>query len=166
MISGWRISKDRYASPPSAAFDGEGSRRRGGRWSGPGLRVAYASSTIALAALEYFVNLLPQDAPEDLVALRVDIPDRVRVDYIDLASLPTYWRDRPYPTNLQDIGNNWLKSKASVYLVVPSVVIPQENNLLLNPEHIDLDLWLSTNPTASFLTTGCGSNRIVYSADE
>src|ERR1017187_3519149 len=55
-MDGWRISKLRYADPPAAAFDGEGSRRRGGRWTPPGTRVAYASSSLALATLEYFVS--------------------------------------------------------------------------------------------------------------
>lgn len=91
MTSGWRISKHRYANPPSAAFDGEGARRRGGRWSGPGRRVAYASSTLALASLEYFVNLDPQDAPSDLVSVQVDIPDEIKVEYVDTASLPDDW---------------------------------------------------------------------------
>src|ERR1022692_262919 len=74
-MDGWRISKRRYANPPAAAFDGEGSRRRGGRWTPPGKRVAYASSSLALASLEYFVNLDPQDAPSGLVSVHTSIPD-------------------------------------------------------------------------------------------
>jgi RES domain-containing protein len=91
-MDGWRISKRRYAQPPAAAFDGEGSRRRGGRWTPPGTRVAYASSSLALASLEYFVNLDPEDAPFDLVSIRVSIPDRVRCERVDVANLTQSWR--------------------------------------------------------------------------
>jgi|ERR1022692_929401 RES domain-containing protein len=87
-MDGWRISKHRYANPPAAAFDGEGSRRRGGRWTPPGTRVAYASSSLALASLEYFVNLGPEDAPSDLVSIRVSIPDSVRCERVNTSSLP------------------------------------------------------------------------------
>src|SRR3989442_7609233 len=87
-MTGWRISKLRYAKPAASAFDGEGSRRRGGRWSPPGWRVAYASSTLALASLEYFVNLDPADAAADLVSVRVAIPRRLKFERIAVASLP------------------------------------------------------------------------------
>ena len=85
---GWRISKRRYANPPASAFDGEGSRRRGGGWTPPGTRVAYAPSSLALASLEYFVNLDPEDAPADLVSVRISIPDSVRREEVSISSLP------------------------------------------------------------------------------
>lgn len=61
----------------------------------PGLRVAYASSSLAPASLEYFVNPDPSDAPVDLVSVRVEIPDEVKVDRVELASLPVIWRTTP-----------------------------------------------------------------------
>lgn len=97
---GWRISKRRYANPPAAAFDGEGSRRRGGRWTPPGWRVAYASSNLALASLEYFVNLDPQDAPPDLVSIRMSISDVVRYEKVSISALPDSWRMVPFPQEL------------------------------------------------------------------
>ena len=148
MISGWRISKGRYATPPSSAFDGEGARRRGGRWSTSGRRVAYASSSLALAALEYFVNLDPKDAPTDLVSVRVDIPDAIRVDRIETTLLPQNWQQRPYPTKLQEVGDQWLESRTTVCLLVPSVVIPEEYNLLVNPQHPDFTVLAFHEPTA------------------
>ena len=87
---GWRLAKGRYADPPASAFDGEGSRRRGGRWSPPGTRVAYASTSLALAALEYFVNLDSGDAPDGLVSIGLEIPDDVKVERIDIATLPSW----------------------------------------------------------------------------
>jgi RES domain-containing protein len=133
----WRISKRRYAQPPESAFNGEGSRRCGGRWSPPGLRVAYTSSSLALASLEYFVNLEPVDAPADLVSVGVDFPRGFKVDRVMTASLPHNWRHTPAPIELRDIGANWLDSASSLCLIVPSSVIPEEFNLLINPAHPD-----------------------------
>ena len=146
MISSWRISKRRYANPPSAAFDGEGSRRVGGRWSGPGTRVAYASSTLSLAALEYFVNLSPGDAPADLVSVRVDLAVDLQVESLGVGSLPVGWQSRPFPTMLQEIGRRWVAAGKSVGLFVPSVIIPQERNLLLNPVHADFGKLVFHDP--------------------
>jgi len=134
---GWRISKRRYANPPIAAFDGEGPKRRGGRWTPPGRRAAYASSSLALASLEYFVNLNPEDAPADLVSIRVEIPDGVRLERVDPVSLPENWRATPFPLALQTLGERWLISASSVCLLVPSALVPDELNLLINPSHLD-----------------------------
>jgi RES domain-containing protein len=117
---GWRISKRRYANPPAAAFDGEGSKRRGGRWTPPGRRVAYASSNLALASFEYFVNLDPQDAPPDLVSIRMSISDVVRYEKVSISALPDSWRMVPFPQELWEIGERWLVSASSVCLLVPS----------------------------------------------
>jgi RES domain-containing protein len=141
---GWRISKRRYANPPAAAFDGEGSRRRGGRWTPPGWRVAYASSSLALASLEYFVNLDPEDAPADLVSIRVSISGGLRYEQVSVSSLPESWRRVPFPQELWAVGEQWLVSASSVCLLVPSAVVPEEFNLLINPSHSDFkDLQFS-----------------------
>ena len=142
----WRICKRRYASPPAAAFDGEGSRRRGGRWSPPGLKVAYASCSLALAAMEYFVNLSPEDAPEDLVSLGCEIPDAVRIERVSRDALPPDWRSMPYPTELQHIGERWFIHGTSVCLLVPSAVIPGEQNALIHSEHPDFRHLLFSSP--------------------
>jgi RES domain-containing protein len=141
---GWRISKRRYANPPAAAFHGEGSRRRGGRWTPPGWRVAYASASLALASLEYFVNLDPEDAPADLVSIRISIPDGVRYEQVSVAALPKSWRGVPFREELWAVGERWLVSASSVCLLAPSAVIPEEFNLLINPLHSDFkDLQFS-----------------------
>ena len=142
---GWRVSKARYTSPPSSAFDGEGARRRGGRWSPPGMRVAYASESLALAAMEYFVNLDPTDGPSDLVSIKVEIPDEA-VEHFDRSMLPANWRSYPSPRDLQRFGETWVKSATSVCLVVPSAVLPEENNLLINPAHLDFHLLHFSEP--------------------
>ena|SRR5579863_821229 len=137
LRSGWRISKRGYAEPPASAFDGEGSRRRGGRWSPAGRRVAYASSSLALASLEYFVHLDPVDAPPDLVSIRVEIPSDIHFETVETATLHANWRHYPYARDLQWIGERWLFAESSVCLRVPSAVIPEEFNILINPLHRD-----------------------------
>lgn len=147
-MDGWRISKRRYANPPAAAFDGEGSRRRGGRWTPPGTRVAYASSSLALASLEYFVNLEPEDAPSDLVSIRISIPEGVRCERVSIGSLPQSWRAVPFPQELWAVGERWLASGSSVCLMAPSAVIPKEFNLLINPAHSGFKELRFSSPSA------------------
>ena len=146
---GVRISKRRYANPPAAAFDGEGSRRRGGRWTRPGLRVAYAPSSLALAQLEYFVNLSPQDAPDDLVLIVVEIAEGLRIEELSRSVLPAAWHRTPFPEELWTFGDHWLASANSVCLRVPSAVSQEDFNLLINPGHPDFKL-LGFSPARLF----------------
>jgi RES domain-containing protein len=144
-MTGWRISKRCYADPPSAAFEGEGSRRRGGRWTPAGRRAAYASSSLALAQLEYFVNLAPEDAPADLVWIRVELPNDVATEQLSVESLPEAWSSSPFPQALQALGNAWLDARRSVCLLVPSAVVPEECNLIINPAHEDFQRLVFSN---------------------
>ena len=90
-----------------------------------------------MASLEYFVNLDPEDAPADLVSVRISIPDSVRREEVSISSLPESWRQTPFPQVLWEIGERWLISALSVCLLVPSAVVPEEFNLLINPSHPD-----------------------------
>jgi RES domain-containing protein len=130
----WRLCKRRYAA---SAFDGEGARRSSGRWNLPGVRVVYCSESIALAALELLVHVDPDEAPEDLVLIPVEIPDDVGLTEVTPRMLPGDWRLTPGPVRLQQIGASWIKSGKTAVLSVPSVVVPQERNYLLNPAHPD-----------------------------
>lgn len=128
----WRLCSDRH--PP---LTGEGARRVGGRWNHKGTKMVYCTGSLALAALEAFVHLSPGLLPDDYVAIEVDIPDEVKIEEVDMGALPADWRDTPGPDALRTIGSDWAASKTSAVLSVPSAVIPQERNFLLNPEHPD-----------------------------
>jgi RES domain-containing protein len=131
----WRICRRRYAK---RAFDGKGAREYGGRWNRRGDVVAYASSTLSLAALELFVNLVPARVPKDLVAIAADIPDGVSIEQWEVSTLSRNWtQTAPLPEILQDLGSEWIRSQRTAVLLVPSVVIPEEFNVLLNPTHAD-----------------------------
>ncbi len=135
MLLVWRITLLRRAEH---AFDGEGARLNGGRWNQPGTAVAYTSETLALAALEFFVNLDPDTAPDDLVATGAELPTGISVRTIELSELPMEWRHSPAPGALQELGTAWVRTGETAVLSVPSVVVPRERNLILNPAHPDL----------------------------
>jgi RES domain-containing protein len=127
----WRIVKRRYAS---AAFDGEGARRFGGRWNSPGTAVVYVSESRALALLEVLAGLRSV-TPLPAYAMISATFDEALVRAIDPRALPSEWRNGlPHPS-IQQIGDEWAARLESAVLRVPSVLVPQEYNYLLNPKH-------------------------------
>ncbi len=128
----WRVLKSEHAESP---LSGEGARLHGGRWNHPGTAVIYASATLALAELEMLVHLDREDAPDDLVAIELEIPSRVRIEVVEELGLPADWRTYPAPDPLADLGTEWVNEGRTVALRVPSAVIPPECNFLLNPAH-------------------------------
>lgn len=141
----WRIIPKLHLSQ---AFDGEGARQFGGRWNRLGTRVVYASATLSLAALEFFVNLDRDTEPDQLVAISADTPDDMRIEYIEVSDLPKNWRSYPVPEELQDLGTAWVASASTAMLVVPSAVIPEERNYLLSPAHPDFKRFRLNKPEA------------------
>jgi RES domain-containing protein len=133
MLRAWRIVKATHAGE---AFTGEGAARAGGRWNSRGIRVVYASATQSLAALEILVHLNPF-VPLRFTAFPVDIPDNA-VEWLSRADLPEDWRAEPPPPSTRRMGDQWLRSGRAVALGVPSVIVPDEWNFLLNPAHPDM----------------------------
>jgi RES domain-containing protein len=97
--------------------------------------VVYRSSTLALAALEVLVHVNVVNAPGDLVAVPAHLPDGLAIATVRPADLPPQWRRYPSPGALADIGGEWIRRARTAVLAVPSAVIPQELNYLLNPRH-------------------------------
>jgi RES domain-containing protein len=126
----WRI-----AAAAHAAFDGEGARRFGSRWTRKGRAVIFASATLSLAALERFVHTDPDLEPIDLVALPIEIAADAAVETVAIDDLPRDWRAYPAPSALASIGERWLLARTTAVLSVPSVVIPHERNFIVNPAH-------------------------------
>jgi RES domain-containing protein len=134
MLRVWRLCQRKHARK---AFDGTGARLFGGRWNPRGIAVVYTAGSLSLAALEMFVHVDAQDAPDDLVAIPADIPDSVARRELRLTNLPKTWRRTPAPGTLQGIGQRWARELKTAVLVVPSALLPQEHNYLLNPGHVD-----------------------------
>jgi RES domain-containing protein len=99
--------------------------------------VVYTSATLSLAALEYFLHLDPTDVPGDLVAIPAEIPETLRRTEIRAGALPSNWRAYPAPDQLAELGSAWVRARTTAVLVVPSAIVPQEHNVLLNPAHAD-----------------------------
>jgi RES domain-containing protein len=98
--------------------------------------MVYASASASLAALEYFVHLEPEDAPDDLVLVPAELPDE-SVEELPSGQLPPDWRTIPTSETLAAIGTEWARQLRSVALSVPSAVLPLERNVLINPSHPD-----------------------------
>ncbi len=132
MTRVFRVLRAAYARNP---FDGEGAYRYGGRWSSPGTRLTYTSEHQSLAMLEYFVHLDPEDAPDDLVLATADVPDSLSRKRIQARDLPPHWRETPAPSELAQIGDEFVKKAETCLLLVPSALAVNENNWLINPQH-------------------------------
>ena len=126
----WRLCRAVHAAD---AFSGEGARRFGGRWNSRGVPMVYTSTSLALAAIEIFVHLEPNLAPDDLMAISATLPDAEPARTIEIPVLPPNWRADE--TGPRKIGDEWIRSGASLALRVPSVPIPPEWNILINPLH-------------------------------
>ncbi|HBY59053.1 MAG TPA: hypothetical protein DEH78_04485 [Solibacterales bacterium] len=130
-----RICRQRYAAEAAA---GVGARLHGGRWNSRGVSVVYASTSLALAAVETFVNLEPNLTPSDLVSIEGEIPEAVAMGRLDPATLPAGWRDSR-DESLRRFGDDWIRRGETAALLVPSAPIHGEWNVLLNPAHGDFD---------------------------
>jgi RES domain-containing protein len=126
----WRVARRAYA-----ALDGEGARRAGGRWNSPGLPAVYTSSALSLCVLELLVHTDPDLVPQDLRAFEIDCPASLPVDILDVATLPSNWRQIPSHPACRALGDAWLKRANHALLAVPSAVVPEELNYLINPAH-------------------------------
>lgn len=132
-VTAWRIVQARHQED---AFSGEGARLHGGRWNSKGTPVIYTSGSIALAALELLVNLPSPKLLEAFVRIPVSFPpDFIKI--ISPSELPKDWRDHPISPSTREMGDRWALKNSSAVLRVPSVVIPEEFNYLLNPTHPD-----------------------------
>lgn len=137
----WRIALD---APLFKADDlsGEGAKKSGGRWNKKGTPVLYTSESIALACLETLVHINAQGLPLTRYLVRIDIPMRVwnLAKKLNAKTAGIGWDAMPAGTASIERGQKWLQSNASALLLVPSVVIPQAGNVLINPLHPDIKL--------------------------
>lgn len=140
----WRLCKERYAAQ---AFNGLGAKLYGGRWNEPGSSVVYTADSLALAVLETFAHLDSDLAPDDYVAIAAEVPARISVKRLRPEALPHDWRNYPAPETLRRFGEDWLRAGKTVVLIVPSVIVPLEENWLLNPAHPDFSRIVIHPPT-------------------
>lgn len=127
----YRISRKRFIKDLS----GLGAKLYGGRWNPKGVSLVYTSESRALAILEYYIHAEPAFLPTDVAIASIHIPDDASKKEILIGDLPSDWRKYPAPSQLAGIGEGWAKSDESLLLFVPSVVVPRERNVLIDPSH-------------------------------
>jgi len=106
----------------------------GGRWNRQGLRATYLSATRSLAALEVLVHQAERAPSGRFLFFEVRFPEDF-VTTITQDDLEADWRNYPPRNATVTLGGNWLRARSSPALRVPSTMIPEESNYLLNPEH-------------------------------
>jgi len=144
----WRIAQ---TTPLYRAEDmsGAGAAQTGGRWNPVGLPMIYCSATLSLAYLETLVHLnLGAPLPRNRYRTQISIPDGIwqkrRIARLT-PGWPADWDAEPAGKGSVDYGGAWLKAITEAVLVVPSVTIPQEENILLSPLHPDFSRITVTN---------------------
>lgn len=127
----YRVGKTRYAKD----LTGEGARLNGGRWNHKRTACIYASDSRALAVLEYTVNINIDDIPRALSITTFEIPD-TGILRLKEADLPGNWKDIPAPPSTKNFGDGLLRVARVPVIRIPSSVITEEFNYILNPAYI------------------------------
>ena len=139
----YRLGKRRHADDH---FSGLGGLYARGRWTGRGRPVIYTSESISLAVLEYTLNYRRRGWLPASVLAQAEIPDDLSFETVTAADLPRNWYVADPPAVLRDIGEDWLERAGSAVLKVPSAVVVQEWNYLLNPRHPEFRRIRFTKP--------------------
>jgi RES domain-containing protein len=131
----YRISKSEHAKTSDEAMSGEGGLHGSARWHNKGRRIVYTATSTALATLEIAVNLRTSTLIPAYKVIEVDIPDD-QVMKLTPIDLPPGWDEtKAEPLVSRSVGDLWLTSKIALGLMVPSVVVPEHYNVLINPLH-------------------------------
>jgi RES domain-containing protein len=132
----WRIGAD---TPDYGADDlsGKGAEKSGGRWNRKGTPMIYASCSVALTCLETMVHL-GDPLPMNRYLIRIEVPPAAwDVRIVFNAPAHVGWDAQPAGLVSLDWGTHWARSLQSLVAQVPSIVVPEESNVLLNPRHPD-----------------------------
>ena len=129
----WRLTRAEFAEQ----LDGEGAKLFGGRWNSHGRRALYTSSHLSLSVLEAYVHIPPElrDVLPILQAVRISIPDDANAAHVSQEQLVTLLESEDPMAACRAMGDSWLDRKTELVLRVPSIPVPEEMNLMLNPAH-------------------------------
>lgn len=127
----WRIAKKRHALDRSGA----GAAIKGGRWNSANIHAIYAGLSLEIAAMEKLVHT-GSILPLDLVVVRIDLPDDDSLyETIPIKSLPKGWNDMPSSPGAAAYGDAFLLKGEKLGMIVPSAIIPEAANIMINPAH-------------------------------
>lgn len=136
----WRIATD-TKEYEADDLSGEGAKITGGRWNEIGVAMIYTAESRALACLETVVHLNAGGLPLNRYLVEILVPDDIwsAAEIETAASLRIGWDAEPAGRASIAFGSRWARAKRSVLLFVPSVIVPEECNILINAEHPDRD---------------------------
>jgi RES domain-containing protein len=127
----WRTVTDAYP-----IWSGEGARLYGQRWNPVGLPAIYAGTSFAISLLEVLVRANRKSPPSATRFVEAEVPDDVSRERFDPQSEPG-WDNRSDKSIAQAFGRDWITSRRSALLIVPSVVTRLDDNVVVNPDHPD-----------------------------
>lgn len=110
---------------------------RAARWNPNETEVIYTASSRSLACLENVVHRSQLGLNQLFSVMTIEVPDSVRKEIVKLSDLPVDWREFAQMPLTQNIGENWLTKAQTAILQVPSSIIEEEANYLINPQHPD-----------------------------
>ena len=128
----YRLTTGKYINDIS----GEGARLNGGRWNPAGTAALYSSQHISLCILEILARANKNTSPDSYTIVSIQIPEHGIIE-IQLKKLNADWQFNLEYTRW--IGGEFLKGNQSLALKVPSAIVPQENNYLINPQHFKFE---------------------------
>lgn len=121
----------------SFELSGLGSAINGARWNSKGVEMIYTSVNRALAMAEVLVHFTAATLPSDFVIMKIHIPDEIDIQVFNVVNLSDNWNRFPLNPETQLIGDKFISEKKYCLLKVPSVVVREEFNILINPKHKD-----------------------------
>jgi RES domain-containing protein len=129
----WRLSPTAYAE----TLDGEGNRIFGARWNSPGRGVVYTCATLSLCVLETYVHFSPVQREQipDFEAVQISVPDDAGTRRVQAKEFENILADDDRSIAFRRIGDSWLADSGELALIAPSVVVPEDMNVMLNPVH-------------------------------
>ncbi len=128
----YRISQLPYANDLS----GQGAKLYGGRWNKPGYPMLYTSANRSLALLETLVHMPAVMLQEKIYIIStIQIPDSIIIQQFLKNKLPEGWNDRTREELTKEIGTRFLVNAKFLAAQVPSIILNQENNIIINPLH-------------------------------
>jgi len=129
----FRLSKAKFANDLS----GKGAEKSGGRWNSKGTALIYTSASRALCTTEIAVHTPLGNLPLDYKLISIEIPNDIPIQELSVEDLPVDWKSIPHTHSTQEIGDRFVSEEIFPILKVPSVVVQDEFNFLINPSHAD-----------------------------
>ena len=132
--------------PFVANLDGEGAKKYGGRWNSKGFPIVYTSLSISLALVELLVHCASINQLQLNHLAVIEVPSNLEQELITTPLQPNWRQDLKYS---RSVGDAFIASNSNLFLQIPSFIIPQENNILINPMHKDFQS-IKVKETLSF----------------